>query len=469
MNLTGALQENILTLLCFDAQSAAIIVGSIDVELFENSIYRNIAKAAVGYLRKYKQPAADHLPDLLEDHLKDERKGKLYVRALQDLKELSEKINSEYVLTQLSTFVRRQSLRKAITEAAAHIDDIDQAESIILKGIKRRLELFKPGLYVSDSSLLDINDFDRPDMSPTGIKALDDLGIQPARKELYTILGPRNRGKTWCFVNIGKYASMASHWNVVHITLEMRDMLVWGRYLQAFMSLTKREAGSVQIPQLIRGKRGDLENIVFKSLERRRAISDPVARKKIKEKFEGVKGRMNIIVKQFPTSQLTTDGLVAYIESLEASEGFIPDMVLVDYPELMKLDVRNLRVDIGRQFRELRGLAVERNISVVGASQTNRDGQDAKLITMTHMAEDISKADISDNIITLNQTKHEERLGLMRVHAAKVRNERAGATALLAQSFAIGQFCLDSMLLGKEYWPVVNRHKKRDANDDEDD
>jgi replicative DNA helicase len=470
MNITGALQENILTLLCFDKQAASIIVGSIDIDLFENSIYRNIAKAAVGYLRKYKKPAGSHLQDLLEDYLQDERKGKLYHRALQDLTDLSATINAEYVLAQLGKFVRRQTLRKGITEAAARIqeDDLEQAESIILKAVRTRLTTFEAGIHISDTRYLDADNFDRPDLVGLGVKVLDDAYISPARKELFTFLGPRNVGKTWALVNAGRFASM-QHWKVAHITLEMSDKKLWSRYVQAFFSLTKREAAAVTIPQFLRGKNGNLENIIFKNLERRRAISDPAARAKIKAKIEATQGRMSVIVRQFPTSQLTTEGLVAYLEGLEASEGFVPDMVVIDYPELMKLDIKNLRLDIGRQFRDLRGVAVERNLAMVGASQTNRAGSKAKIITMNDMSEDISKADISDNIVSLNQTAAENKLGLMRLFVAKGRDERKGQCVLVAQSYALGQFCLDSMMLSKDYWPIVNRYKKKDDDEDDDD
>lgn len=460
MNLTGALQENVLTLLCFDKHGAAVISGTIDVDLFESSVYRNIAKAAAGYYRKYKKAAADHLPDLLEDLLKEKRKGKLYARTLHDLKELSETINADYVLEQLAKFVRRQTLRKSVTEAAVEIqrDDLDKAESIILKGVRTRLAQFQPGTRISDPRNMDKLEANEAELIGTGIRELDARLICPAYKELFTVLGPRGRGKTWFMCHLGKFAAL-QHKKVSHISLEMPEWRLNGRYLQSFFSLTKREATEIRIPQFVIGSKGNLRSIGWKLLKKRSSISNPTVRKKIGEKLEQMGGRMQIIVKQFPTSQLTIDGLVAYLESLEEQEGFHPDMVVLDYADLMKIDTANLRLDTGRIYREYRGLAVERGFAGVTGSQTNRLGEDVKLLTVKYFAEDITKADISDNIITYNQTKQEKPHGLARLFVAKGRNEQDGQTILISQAYGLGQFCLDSHLLRTDHLKMLPKSK----------
>lgn len=466
MNLTGALQENVLTLLCFDKQGAAVIAGTVDVDLFESSVYRNIAKAAAGYYRKYKKAAGDHIPDLLEDHLADPRKGKLYGRALHDLKELSASINVEFVLEQLAKFVRRQTLRKSVTEAAAEIqkDDLDKAESIILKGVRARLDQFRPGTRISDRKNLDHLTDDHSEIIYTGIRELDQRYICPARKELFTVLAPRNRGKTWFLCHLGKFAALQNR-KVVHITLEMSERKINGRYVQCFFSLTKREAEEIRIPQFVVGSKGDLRSIGWKLLKKRGSISNPTTRKKIGEKMEQMAGRMQVIVKQFPTSQLTMDGLVAYLESLEAQEGFVPDELIVDYMDLMKIDTANLRLDTGRIYREYRGLCVERNLAGVTASQSNRLGEDARVLTMKHIAEDITKADISDNILTYNQTKQEKPHGLARLYVAKGRNEQSGQIVLISQAYGLGQFCLDSHLLRTDHFKMLPKSRTGDDDD----
>lgn len=472
MNLTGALQENVLTLLCFDERGAPIIATSVDVDLFESAVYRNIARAAAGYVRKYKKPAGNHLPDLLEDLISEDKKGVLYKRTLHDLKELSETINAEYVLSELGKFIRKQSLRKSITEAAAHVqaDDLDKAEKTINEGMRIRLSHFEPGMRVGDKKHLADLDEERVEVIATGIRALDKEGICPARKEVFTIVAPRNRGKTWGLVQIGRMASL-QNLKVAHITLEMSEPKMYGRYIQNFFALTRREVNEIRVPKFVFGmdkKKRTLRSIGLKLLEKRGTLSNPIVRKKIGERMEEMGGRMNVMVKQFPTGKLTIDALNTYLEMLPNIDGFQPDMVILDYPELMSLPIKDYRLAIGQLFREFRGIMVERNQAGVTASQSNRGGEKAKIITMGDMAEDISKADTSDNIITYNQTAQEKPHGLARLFVAKGRNERSGQVVLISQSYAMGQFCLDSHLMTKSYWPLMERlSRKQEALEEE--
>jgi len=160
-------------------------------------------------------------------------------------------------------------------------------------------------------------------------------------------------------------------------------------------------------------------------------------------------------------NSLTIDGLEAYLSMLE-EEGFIPDVLVVDFADLMKINAENIRADTGQIYKDLRRVAVERNWAVVTASQSNRTGEDARILTMKHFAEDYSKAGTADNIVTYNQTKDEKELGLARLFGLKARDERSGQIILITQSYSSGQFALDAIRLGssKKYWDIVDSKKK---------
>ena len=68
--ISGALQENILVLLCFDDESAPLIVNSVDIGLFESEPYKEIARQAVGYYNQFSETPKEHLADLLEVSIK---------------------------------------------------------------------------------------------------------------------------------------------------------------------------------------------------------------------------------------------------------------------------------------------------------------------------------------------------------------------------------------------------------------
>ena len=141
---TGALQENILTLLCFDAEACPLIIAAVDTALFESQIYRNIADRAIAYFRKYKTAAGDHLPDLLEEFLQSPKRAevRLYTDAINDLFRTHDGINREYILGELQAFVRDQSLRQSITLAAEELQagNVDIAESVLAKALGQERE-----------------------------------------------------------------------------------------------------------------------------------------------------------------------------------------------------------------------------------------------------------------------------------------------------------------------------------------
>ncbi len=159
-----------------------------------------------------------------------------------------------------------------------------------------------------------------------------------------------------------------------------------------------------------------------------------------------------MVVKQFPTGSLTISGLQAYLDLLESTCDFVPDLLLVDYADLMYVDERDYRIGIGQLYKHLRGIAVERDFAIATASQANRGGVGAVHITERNVAEDFSKIATADTIITFNQTVEEKRLGLARLHVANSRDDGDNITVLITQNYTRGQFVIQSALMQPVYW-----------------
>lgn len=462
---SGALQENILTLLCFDTDACPIIIAAVDISLFESVVYRTIAERSIKYFRKYKKAPAEHLPDLVEEFLNSPKRSeiRLYTEALHDLHDLSEGINKKFVLDELQQFVRQQSLRQSITFAAEELQRgrLDSAEKELLQGIKKRMTVFEKGLTISEAIESSVLYESQSDLIRTGIKPFDDDGVCPAPGELFTVMALANRGKTWWLQSIGKYAALQRK-KVLHISLEMNEEKIARRYVQSFFSMTRRPE-SFSVPVIKSDDKNRFIGLSMKRMRKRPSLIDPTTKRKLIRRKETFGKKFDrILVKQFPTGLLTIDGLRAYLEMLEQQENFLPDLMIVDYADLMKMDYSNIRVETGGIYRDLRGIAVERNLAVATASQSNRSGEDARLLTMKHFAEDYSKAGTSDNILTYNQTTEEKELGLARLFSLKARDERSGHTVLITQAYSSGQFALDALRLygSKKYWEEVDRKKK---------
>src|SRR3989304_9813225 len=114
-------QDNLLTLLAFDEKSCSLL-SNIDIKLLGSDVYRNIASECINYFKVWKQPAGNHLPDLLEKYLKnDNEKAEIYKSILVNLNENKDKVNKEYVLKSLETFLDTQNLKLRICNAADYL------------------------------------------------------------------------------------------------------------------------------------------------------------------------------------------------------------------------------------------------------------------------------------------------------------------------------------------------------------
>jgi hypothetical protein len=158
--------------------------------------------------------------------------------------------------------------------------------------------------------------------------------------------------------------------------------------------------------------------------------------------------RGQLLVKHFPTGTLTLGMLVAYLDSLDKTQGFKPDILLLDYLALMNIDTRDLRVAMGKLARDLRGLAAIRQFAFMTVVQAHRRALTAGLVTAGAVAEDWSIVHTADTFLTFSQTPHEHKQGIARILIDKARNAQDKWIALVTQSYARGQFHLDSSYFG---------------------
>src|ERR1700744_570158 len=125
----SALQENFITLLCFDDKNCVTIRNLIEPE-FYGGPFREIARRIYEYIDRYKKAPKDHIADLMADKLDEKtnkREAELYKDILLGISDQKETINEEYVMGQLENFIKRQSLRNiAIDLSKALQKDTDE-------------------------------------------------------------------------------------------------------------------------------------------------------------------------------------------------------------------------------------------------------------------------------------------------------------------------------------------------------
>lgn len=459
--LTSYFEETLLSVLCHDKseRGAKAVRALVPVKSY-SPFFRELAEAADAYIETYGEPPGDHTIDLIEE-LKSKRPDskEVYDRLLGAVNSTwSVGVNSQYVLDSAAKFVRRQRLKAALLECTRILQRdepsaLDEAESLLSKTIKGSVEVADPGLLFNDpEQALRFLDRARDDVLPTGIKELDDHDLGPVRGGLWLFLAPMGRGKSWNAVHQGCVAITHGK-RTLHITLEMSVDKVAQRYAQRFASVGKRPAKETPVRRFRKDELGRSVGFEDDIIRDRPNLQQEDIRAVLRKKLEPLKWKSHLRIKQFPTGTLTVKALRSFLEWLESAEGFVPELIIVDYLGLMDIDPKYQRTTLGKVAVDLRGLAVERSVFMATYGQTNRDSLKSKVIGLDKTAEDISLVATADTVITFNQTDTEQKFGLARLFVAKARDDAKHFQVLISQCYALGQFVLDSAFFSSgDYW-----------------
>lgn len=472
---TIALGENLITLLAYDDVYGKIVAATLDPNLMEGD-YRVIAERAIAFWQKFHEAPKDHLADELADIIEDphNRKGKTYLRILSNMRQLSGTVNTGYVMEQLRQFMRMQHIKDAIVKSAETINQnqeiaIDEVEKIWNDILRQKSFHFDPGMKLwSIDRVLQFME-QRQSEFTTGIKEFDRLGITPARGAVLLLLGSAGRGKTWGLVHLG-VQGLEERKKVVHISLEMSEEETAQRYYQRIFGVSKRDVPTEITKLIVDEETGKLEGFDVEKAVQDWALDSNIVGTEIYNHLDHYHTRYDrLVIKRFAPRSVSVQDIEGFLDNLEITEGFIPDMLVLDYIGIIKTDERNHRISLGRQFEEFRALCIKRNMAGVTAHQVGRVGAHAQLVSSTHVAEDWSMIATSDMIWTYSSTEAEAQFGLGRLYVSKARGERDKFCILITQSYEIGQFVIDSTRLGKEYWELARTLTGEDAEEEDKD
>jgi len=216
---------------------------------------------------------------------------------------------------------------------------------------------------------------------PTGNPYLDfclEGGL--CKGELGILLAPANRGKTIGLVNFG-VGAILSNYVVFHYYMEGRVGAIENRYDACLMR----------------------ENIKLLNSK------DDAVRKKMQEIYNTY--HKHLIIKRLSYQKSTVLDIMNHIALVEKSLKIKPDLVLVDYGDVMSPAYGVYKEERHRQhaiFKELAFiLAAEAQVAVWSGSQSNRASADKETVKDTDAGEDYGKIQISDITVTHSQTEEE--------------------------------------------------------------
>ena len=385
-------QENLCHLMLQDRTFCDQISEVIDVEFIQYEHLRIFVKMLTDYRSKYRQhPSYETMATIITSEVSG------YTEALKkQLTQFYAKVvnnheieSCDFIKDHAIDFCRKQVLKKAMIQSVKLLKSSSFEE--IQKVIEEAMKLGTNVDFGHDYHM-DIDERYRvKSRNPitTGWARFDEItqgGF--GQSELGVVIAPTGAGKSMALVHIGATALKEAK-TVIYYTLELAESVVGQRFDSCITG--------IKLNDLLRNK----FNVV--------------------EKLKEVNG--HLIIKEYPSKSASTQTIRSHIERLK-KRGIKPDMIVVDYADLLK-PVRSQgekRHELESIYEELRGIAQREKCTVVTASQTNRGGLNAEVITMESISEAFSKCFVADFIFSLSRTPQDKQANTGRVFIAKNRN-----------------------------------------------
>jgi len=147
--------------------------------------------------------------------------------------------------------------------------------------------------------------------------------------------------------------------------------------------------------------------------------------KKIGRVTENIKSKL--IVKEYPTATANVQHFRILLEELKLKKNFVPDVIFIDYLNICASsrykagsNVNSYTV-IKAIAEELRGLAVEKNVPIFSATQTNRTGFNSSDVGLEDTSESFGLPATADFMFALISTEELEEQGQLLVKQLKNR------------------------------------------------
>jgi len=280
----------------------------------------------------------------------------------------------------------------------------------------------------------------------TGWNVIDNImdgGLGPG--ELGVIVAPPGIGKSWGLASLASTA-MRNGKNVIYYTMELNKEYVGLRF----------DSILTGIPS---------QNLKFHQED-------------VKEKLQDISGYL--LIKYYPTKTASINTIRNHVEKTQRIKGIKPDIICLDYADLLTGHGKEKRFILENIYEELRGLAGELEIPIWTASQANRSSLEHDIIEADKIAESFAKIMVSDIVMSLSRKVTDKVSGTARWHIIKNRLGKDGITfpskfnasnghieIFEEQSFS-GKDATHKMDNGNEVIRQLHAQKYKELKDDED-
>lgn len=307
------------------------------------------------------------------------------------------KENYEWLMDEFENFSRHKGLERAILKSADLLEkgDYGPVEKLVKDAIQISLNKDMGTDYFEDPRARLSKLKDKNGQVSTGWPTVDKKlygGFN--RGELNIFAAASGGGKSLFLANLGVNWALQGL-NVIYLTFELSEELVAMRLDSMMTGISTRE--------------------VFKNLD------DVELKVKMLGKQAG-----SVQIKYMPSGKNCND-LRAYLKEYQIKKGVKPDVLLIDYLDLMmplsvKVSPSDLFVKDKYVSEEIRNLAMETQCLTVTASQLNRSAVEEIEFDHSHISGGLSKIQTADNVIGIFTSRAMKERGRYQIQFMKTRS-----------------------------------------------
>jgi len=481
------IERRIIEALIISEEFIRKVLPFLDHRVLESEAARTLAKWCIDYWNQYGKPPRENIQSIFFTNLSKLRKDmvewiEVVINSIYGTIASFEIADLDYLIDQSIRYLRKRRLIYQIGKAAEYLehDDIERAEASLWEGIdlKTESEFGTPldpfSRQVKPKIQLAFAERQEPLIqTPKALGRFWDREF--CRGAFVAIMGREKIGKTFMLIELAMRAiqsgSKVLFFQAGDMTEEqqLRRIAIWINK----RSDDKRYCSGMWIPEpdcwwnlvddcdeSVREDSGD--QIFPSTVDREKVLTmDEIVKQVMKfphhkpcrncDKMKGfpwlkwrpevsplteeeayrslirfgrsTKGSFRLLT--YPNETLTTREIRSKILFLKRNEGFTPDVVIIDYADILAPDPDSYRMEYRHQqnriWQRLRSLSQEFNCLVLTATQIKAGGYKKDLLTMSEFSEDKRKFAHVTAMYGLNQSVEEKRIGIIRINEIVVR------------------------------------------------
>ena len=491
IKINSSIEKRILTGSIVSTEFLEKVYPSFHSEYIESTFIRKAITWVMDYYVEYNAAPGVHIKDIYitqRKALKDDE-AEIIEKLLNDILSgyTEGNFNDEYIIDQAINFFKERELSILSNNIRFYLDkgNVEEAE----KEVENYRKVTKPSLEVNgfiyeDDSISQTFNYEEDDSLLELPRSLGKFMGPFQRGWLVGLSAPFKKGKTWMLGEFLKAACM-SGLRVASFNLEMQ---IKNMRKRTYMSLTGASevngltvfpcfdcqrnqnntcdlayrCNHIKIPQVFdrRSKyractwcRDNGNDDEYEMAYWNEVIDVPrLDYFNVKERVVALEkiGKANVWLECMPRFSASVGDIERKLDNLEYLYNFIPDVLLIDYADILKSDDPHLKGvekedDVWMSLARM--ASIRKCVSIV-PTQLNKESLDAKQIKTSHTSKWIGKLGHIDAMYALNQTPAEKELNIMRVSCLEHRHKDFSETdnCYVLQKYSSGQAHLDS------YW-----------------